>query len=111
MAMNVNWDELRASLRLEMINGEPAGSDAARRALELLLGEETLRQSVDYYVDVRPARELVRSVLWLLRPVSAMARCRELATPQNDIETRRSAVELLRVVADERALPWVIEFL
>jgi hypothetical protein len=40
-----------------------------------------------------------------------MIRCRELSQFQNEIETRRSAVELLRVVADGRALPWVSEFL
>jgi hypothetical protein len=111
MATDVNWNELRAVLRVEMIDGDPAGSDAARRALELILGEETLRQSVDYYLAVQPARELVRSVLWLLRPTSAMIRCRELSQLPNEIETRRSAVELLRVVADGRALPWVSEFL
>ena len=111
MATEVNWDELRATLRLEMIDGEPAGDDAARRALELILGEEILRESVDYYVALRPARELVRSVLWLLRPWSAMIRCRELSQRPNEIETRRRAVELLRAVADGRALPWVSEFL
>jgi hypothetical protein len=111
MATGVNWDDLRAALRLEMIDGDDAGSDAARRALEMILGEETLRESVDYYVAVRPARELVRSVLWLLRPWSAMSRCHELAQLPNEIETRRSAVELLRVVADRRALPWVSDFL
>ena len=111
MPTDVNWDELRVALRLEMIDGDPSGSAAAQRALELILGEETLRQSVDYYVAVRPARELVRSVLWLLRPWSAMIRCRELSQLPNEIETRRSAVELLRVVADERALPWVSEYL
>ena len=111
MTTDVNWEQLRATLRLEMIDADPSGSDAARRALELILGEEVLRQSVDYYIAVRPARKLVRSVLWMLRPWSAMIRCRELSEPTNDIETRRSAVELLRVVADGRALPWVSEFL
>jgi hypothetical protein len=111
MATDVNWDQLRAALHLEMIDGDAAGSDAARRALQMILGEETLRESVDYYVAMRPARELVRSVLWLLRPWSAMARCHELAQLPNDIEKRRNAVELLRVVGDHRALPWVSDFL
>jgi len=111
MATDLNWGELRAALRLEFINGDDAGSDAARRALEMILGEKTLRDSVDYYVERRAAGELARSVLWLLRPWSAMSRCHELAQLPNAIETRRSAVELLRVVADDRALPWVSDFL
>jgi hypothetical protein len=109
--MEINWDKTRAALRNEMPDREATGSDAARRAMEMILGEAALRESVDYYVAHRPASELVRSVLWQLRPWSAMARCRELAQLSNEIETRRSAVELLRVVADHRALPWVREFL
>jgi hypothetical protein len=109
--MEINWDEIRVIVRSETPGHDAAGDDAARRALEIVLGEHALRESVDYYVALRPARELVRSVLWLLRPWSAMIRCRELSQIPNDIETRRSAVQLLQVVADRRALPWVAEFL
>jgi hypothetical protein len=111
MAVEIDWDDLASALRLSASNAQGAGSDAARRALELVLGEKTLSAGVDYYAAKRPAYELVRSVLWLLHPWSAMARCHELATPPNELETRRTAVELLRVVADRRALPWVSEFL
>lgn len=109
--MEIDWDEIRVVIRSEMPDNDAAGFAAARRALELVLGEQVLRQSVDHYVEMRPAYELIRSVLWLLRPWSAMIRCHELAQPPNDIETRRNSVELLRVVADERALPWVSGFL
>jgi hypothetical protein len=109
--MEIDWDEIRTVIRSEMPWNDAVGDVAARRAMEIVLGEHVLRQSVDYYVAVSPAAELVRNVLWLLRPWSAMNRCYELAQPPNDIKTRRSAVELLRVVADERALPWVSEFL
>jgi len=111
MAKDINWDEIADALRPEMPDREPAGTDAARRALEMILGEEALRGGVDYYVARRSASELVRSVLWLLRPWSAMVRCHELAGMSNEPEIRRSAVELLRVVGDRRALPWVSEFL
>ena len=40
-----------------------------------------------------------------------MQRCYELYQTSDDAEVRRSAVELLSAVADERALPWIAEFL
>jgi hypothetical protein len=96
--MEINWDELAFTVRLSMPHGQTAGSDAARRALEMILGEETLRSGVDYYIAKEPAYELVRSILWLLHPSGAIARCRELAMPPNELATRR-------------ALPWVSGFL
>jgi hypothetical protein len=90
---------------------ERSGSDAARRALEILIGEPALRASVDYYITGAPGSELARSVLWLLHPWSAMAHCYEVWRSSPSIEDRRSAVELLRVVADRRALGWVRDFL
>ena len=46
--MEINWDEIATALRREMPDRVPAGSDAARRALEMILGEEALRAAVDY---------------------------------------------------------------
>ena len=40
-----------------------------------------------------------------------MSYCYEIYKSDGDVETRRMTVELLRVVADERALGWVAEFL
>lgn len=40
-----------------------------------------------------------------------MCRCYEIFNGPETVEARRTAVELLRVVADRRALPWIPEFL
>ncbi len=111
MGIEIDWGEIGRAIQPSVAGSEPAGGDVARRALEMILGEDTMREGVDWYVDRRPGSELVRSVLWLLRPWSAMAHCHEIAASSSDIEERRSAVELLRVVADRRALPWVSEYL
>jgi len=88
------------------------GSDGlARVAIEKILGEDEFRAAVDHYVAGRRGSELARSVLRLLRPGSAMQRCREISTQSTDPDGRRAAVELLRVVADRRALPWVSDYL
>lgn len=96
----------------EQIGVGNSGSDhAAREALELLLGEATIRQAVDHYIAGRDGAELARSVLWLLRPWSGMQYCYEIYQSNADIETKRFAIELLRVMADRRVLPWIEDFL
>jgi len=107
----VDWHAIATRLGTLRADGESGGSDLGRRALELVLGPDTLRAAVDYYVAGRPGGELARSVLALLRPGPAMDRCLELWRGHPDPVVRRAAVELLRVVADRRALGWVADFL
>jgi len=90
---------------------ESGGRALALVAIERLIGPDRLAAAVDHYVAGLPGFELARSMLWVIHPWSAMLRCREIFACAEDINERRAAVELLRVVADERALPWVGEFL
>ena len=113
----IDWENLArrvgATLEGPTASGatEHGSSGLARRALEQVLDASEWIAAVDHYVERRPGSELVRSVLWLVHPWPAMERCREIAQTSVDVETRRCAVELLRVVADDRALPWMSEFL
>jgi hypothetical protein len=108
----IDWEQLAQQLGLlRPDGGEIGGSDSALRAIELLLGESRLQAAVDFYVSGTPGSELARQVLWQLRPWSAMQRCYEIYRSGADVDTRCAAVELLRVVADRRALSWVQEFL
>jgi len=107
MISPIDWSALANQLGCLTPAGETSGSDKARQALELLIGEPAIRASVDHYIARAPGSELTRSVLWLLRPWSAMAYCHDIWRGSASIEARRAAVELLRVVADHRALGWV----
>ena len=107
----IDWQGLARRLGLLRDDGESGSTESARRAVELLLGEDAIRSSVEHYVTRRPGSELARSVLWLLRPWSAMERCYEIYRHSDSLDERRAAVELLRVAADRRALAWVAEFL
>jgi hypothetical protein len=109
--IEIDWERLSTRLGLLHEHGESGSSDAAKRALELIIGEDACRAAVDYYIAGRRGHELSRMVLWQLHPWSAMEYCYEIFNSARPIEDRRSAVELLRVVADGRALPWVAEFL
>jgi hypothetical protein len=112
----IDWQALAERLQtIATKNGETrtevGGTALARAAIAWLIEPERLATAVDHYVSLNPGFELARSVLWLLHPWAAMVRCREIATSDVDVNRRRSAVELLRVVADGRALPWVQDFL
>jgi hypothetical protein len=111
MIDSIDWKALAKELGSIGPGGEVSGSNKARRAIEILIGEPALRASVDHYIAQAPRSELARSVLWLLRPWSAMVYCHDIWKSSASIEVRRSAVELLRVVADHRALIWIEQFL
>jgi hypothetical protein len=111
LSAEIDWEKLAAELGFLTADGESGGSDQARHALELIIGEDALRASVDHYIAYHRGHELVRSVLWQLRPWSAMSYCYEIFKRPQKLADRRAAVELLRVMADRRSLPWITEFL
>ena len=106
----IDWTDLAQRLR-SIGAGEHAGSRMARLALEEIIGQEIFRSAVDHYITLAPGYELARHVLWLIHPFSAMARCHEIYTDSPNLDERRAAIELLRVVADGRALRWVSMYL
>lgn len=107
----IDWLNIVNTLETLYPDGERGGSDVGHQALELILGVEAIRSAVDYYIAGRPGFELARSVLAIIKPFSAMERCVEIARSEADIEHRRSAVELLRMIADRRGIAWATEFL
>ena len=107
-----NWETIAKQVGAIGKNGnESSSSDMALEAIEILLGEDNLRKAVHYYIEGNPGSELLRGVLWKLHPWSAMEECYQIFKTHPDVQHKRLAVELLRVVADRRALDWVPEFL
>lgn len=104
---SIDWSELARNLKMV----HSGSTNNAKRAIEVVLGDDNLRAAVDTYVSFHDGAELARSVLWHLHPLAAMQRCHEIYLSQADIKERRRAVELLRVVADRRALPWIRQYL
>ena len=107
-----NWETIAKQVGAIGDNGnESSSSHMALKAIEILLGEDELRKAVHYYIEGRPGSELLRGVLWQLHPWCAMEECYLIFKSHPDVLHKRFAVELLRVVADRRALEWVQEFL
>jgi hypothetical protein len=107
---SIDWQALAQRLDKLNKNGVAVDRDSEKRAIAISLETDDLQTAVDYCISDKSGSELARSVLQQLRPWSAMQRCYQLFL-EGDVETRRSAVELLQVCADRRALPWVSEFL
>src|SRR5262249_7036530 len=105
-----SWRELAARLGTLHADGERGGDYYGRQALVELLGADMLRDAVDYYLNREVGSELARSVLHLLRAAPAADRCLEVYQTETDPNKRAAAVELLRVVASECHLPWVLRF-
>ena len=106
----IEWTKLAERLGTLRPDGESGSDSYARLALCEILGTG-LADAVEHYVEGLPGFELVRSVLWLLHPPAAMERCYSIFRTDPDVERRRAAVELLKVVGDGRVLGWVPEFL
>jgi HEAT repeats len=107
---SIDWQAL--AHRLNQLNQErpSVDHDAEKKVIEASFEEADLSSAVDYCIANKSGCESVRSVLRKLHSWHAMQRCYQLFQEGNP-ETRRSAVELLRVIADRQALPWVSEFL
>ncbi|MBL8152019.1 MAG: hypothetical protein JNN15_19030 [Blastocatellia bacterium] len=111
MMKPINWELLASQMSTLRENGGSGSSRHAQRAIEMLLGEDNIKQAVEYYITGKPGSELVRSVLSHIRPWSAMKHCYDIYKSDINIENKRVAIELLRVIADNRALEWIPEFL
>lgn len=107
-----NWERIAKEVGgIDEYGQESSSSGKAREAIEILLGKDFLKEAVRHYVSGNAGRELLRGVLWQLHPYSAMEECYRLFKTEDDVQTKRDAVELLRVIADRRVLKWVPEFL
>ncbi|MFM2429391.1 MAG: hypothetical protein RLZZ511_604 [Cyanobacteriota bacterium] len=110
--MKVDWESLAKELgTLTDFGGELGGSDLGTQAIEYVLGSEFFEQAVEHYIKCRSGAELARSVLLRLKPWSGMKHCYYIFKHSENLDDRRSAIELLRVVGDRQVLKWIPEFL
>src|SRR5580704_19041931 len=75
------------------------------------MGEENLRNAVDYFISLEPGAFTAEMVLQVIRSEIAMNRCFEIYKTEPNTYRACSAVFLLGSMADCHALSWVREFL
>ena len=91
--------------------GDNSGTAIGRRALEIIAGEDSIRDAVDYWISQQAGCFTAESVLSIMRPKLAMDRCYEIYKAKPDSDDAVRAVFLLASFADDAVLPWVGEFL
>ena len=88
-----------------------SGTESGRRALEILIGEENLREAVDHFISIQPGAFTAEMVLKIIRSEIVMYRCFEIYKTEPGTDRACSAVFLLGCMADCKTLVWVREFL
>ncbi|MFZ0302942.1 MAG: HEAT repeat domain-containing protein [Terracidiphilus sp.] len=111
--MAIDWENIARQVGgLEPDGSErTVGTDGGRRAIELILGEQNIREAVDHWADQKPGEFTAEMVLRIIRSTVAMERCYEIYKNEPDSRRAGAAVFLLYEMADPRVLPWVREFL
>jgi len=111
--MNIDWEALAKQIGGLQPDGtdRTVGTQGGRRALEILLGEENLRAAVDHFISLCPGAFTAEMVLKIVQSEIAMKRCFEIYKTEPGTGRACSAVFLLGSMADDKALPWVREFL
>lgn len=103
----IDWQDLAKRIGADNIGS----TRLAQEAVVAILGVEEIRWAVDWCVEERPSRELVRCFLALLRSYEAMLRCHEIYECDEHRRNRVNAIELLRSIGDERATKWIAVYL
>lgn len=83
----------------------------AKKALEIILGKEWIKQSVDIALTIEPGAELAMSSLKLLSSELAVDYAYSIYKSDTDPERKRMAVWLIKHLAIEKSYQWVEEFL
>ena len=111
--MSIDWKELAKQVGDLNPDGSERGSGttSGQRALEILIGEEKLRNAVDCFVSDEPGGFTAEMVLKIIGSEIAMKYCYEIYKTEPGTSRAGSAVFLLGSMADSKALPWVREFL
>jgi hypothetical protein len=79
--------------------------------LEIIVGEDNVRDAVDYWISQGRGCFAAESVLSVMLSKVAMDRCYEIYKAKPDSEDAKRAVFLLASFADDVVLPWVRQFL
>jgi hypothetical protein len=91
--------------------GGGSGTESGIRALELIVGEENIRDAVDHSITFEPGAEAAEQVLLIMRSTVAMEYCYEIYKNEPNTERAGRAIFLLSEMADWRFTRWARELM
>jgi HEAT repeats len=111
--MAIDWNAIATQVGDLNADGRERGSgtESGRRALEILIGEDNLREAVDHFISLERGAFTAEMVIKLVRSQVAMKHCLQIYKGEPGTERACSAIFMLGSFADSTALPWIRDFL
>lgn len=112
--MTIDWKALGqrvGDLNADGTERNAGSTDSARRALELIVGEENIREAVDYWTSFEPGFFTAEKTLLIIGSTVAMEYCYEIYKSEPNTERAGRAIFLLSEMADSRFMPWAGELM
>lgn len=114
MRMAIDWRAIGHQVGDLSADGSErnAGStDSARRALELIIGEDNIREAVDQWTSLEPGADTAEKTLLIIRSTVAMEYCYEIYKKEPNSKRAGLAIFLLSEMADSRFMRWARELM
>jgi len=116
--MNIDWEKIGLAVGSihpeDKLSTESGGTHMAWKAVELILGEETIHQMVKFILDVPPGTgkgsEIAMQILKLIHSEVAAKEAYRIYKNSSG-QLKADAVYLIKHIASPASLPWVEEFL
>ena len=112
--MTIDWKALGQQVGDVNADGTERNTwftDSARRALELIIGEENIREAIDYWISFEPGYLTAEKTLLIIGSTVAMEYCYEIYRNQPNTERALRAIFLLSKMADSRFMRWARELM
>ncbi len=109
--MKTNWIDLGIELGAIKDNFESGGTFYAEKALEKILGEEWIKDTVDKAILFETGSELAKSCLRHIGSEAAVNYAYEIYKTAKDLRKRKDAVWIMADIVVGKSFEWVEEFL
>jgi hypothetical protein len=111
--MAIDWRALALEIGDLNLDGNEKGSgtESGQRALELIIGEQNIREAVDHWTSLAPGAYTAEKMLLIIGSTVAMEYCFEIYKTEPNTQRAGLALFLLSEMADSRFMQWARELM